>query len=75
MGKLVMEDEGQNRQFKPLIYRSNRGRGQTRCIYDQRGFQDRFRSNNTYRGRPRYGQDYTGSQNMILFIKVVTYTI
>ena len=32
------------------------------CNYKQRGFQDRFRSDNnrsnTYRGRPKYGQDY-----------------
>ena len=31
-----------------------------RCNYKQRRFQDKCRSNNTYRGRPRYGQDYTG---------------
>ena len=30
MGKLVTEDKGQNRQFKPQVYQSNRGRGQTR---------------------------------------------
>ena len=29
MGKLVMEDGAQNRQFKPQVYQSNRGRGQT----------------------------------------------
>ena len=50
MGKLVTEDEGQNRQFKPQVFQSNRGRGQTRDNYEQRRFQDRFRSNNTYRG-------------------------
>ena len=60
IGKLVMEDEGQNRPFKPRVYQSNRGRGQKRCNYDQRRFQDRFISNNTYRGQPRYGQDYRG---------------
>ena len=60
MGKLVTEDKGQNRQFKPQVYQSNRGRGQTQCNYEKRRFQDRFRSNNTYRGRPRYGQDYSG---------------
>ena len=60
MGKLVMEDKGQNRQFKPWVYRSNRGRRQTGCNYEQRRVQDRFRSNNMYRGRPRYGQDYRG---------------
>ena len=54
MGKLVTEDEGQNRQFKPQVYQSNTGRGEKRCNYEQRKFQDRFRSNNTYRGRPRY---------------------
>ena len=26
MGKLVMEDEGQNRPFKPQVYQSNRGK-------------------------------------------------
>ena len=34
MGKLVTEDEGQNRQVKPQVYQSNRGRGHTRCNYD-----------------------------------------
>ena len=53
MGKLVMKEKGQNRQFKLLVYQSNRGRGQTRHNYKQRRFQDRFRSdnsrNNTYK--------------------------
>ena len=40
MGKLVTEDEGQNRQFKSQVYQSNRGRGQTTCNYEQRRFQD-----------------------------------
>ena len=43
MGKLVMEDEGQNKPFKLQVYQPNRGRGQTRCNYDQRRYQDRFR--------------------------------
>ena len=60
MGKLVMGDKGQNRQFKPQVYQSNRGRGQTRCNHDQRRFQDRFRPNNAYRGQARCGQDYRG---------------
>ena len=51
MGKLVMEDKGQNRPFNPQVYQSNRGRGQARCNYDQRRFQDMFRPNNAYRGR------------------------
>ena len=46
MGKLVREDKGQNRPFKPWVYQSNRGRGQIRCNCDQRRFQDRFRPNN-----------------------------
>ena len=50
MDKLVMKDKGQNKQLKPRVYQSNRGRGQMRCNYDQRRFQDRFRPNNTYRG-------------------------
>ena len=32
-----------------------------RCNYEQRRFQDRFRSNNTYRGKPRYDSNYRGS--------------
>ena len=60
MDKLVTDKEGQNRQFKLQVYQSIRGRGQARCNYEQRRFQDRFRSNNSYRGRPRYGQDYIG---------------
>ena len=72
MGKLVMEDKGQNRAFKPQDYQSNRSRGQTRCKYNQRRSQDRFRSNNAYRGRPRYGQDYMEArQDIILIMEVV----
>ena len=33
MGKVVTEDEGQNRQFKPWVYQSKRGRGQIRHNY------------------------------------------
>ena len=29
MGKLVIKDEAQNRQFKPQVYQTNRGGGQT----------------------------------------------
>ena len=36
MGKLVTEDEGQNKPFKLQVYQSNRGRGKTRHNYDQR---------------------------------------
>ena len=34
MDKLVTEDKGQNRQFKPLVYDSNRDRGQMRSNYE-----------------------------------------
>ena len=68
MGKLIMEDEGQNRQFKPWVYQSNTGRGQTRCNYDQRRFQDRFRPNN----EDDQDMDKTieVGQDMILIIEV-----
>ena len=33
MGKLVIEDEGQSKQFKPQVYQSNRGRGQNRGMF------------------------------------------
>ena len=33
MGKLVTDDEGQNRQFKLQVCQSNRGKGQTRHNY------------------------------------------
>ena len=33
MGKLVTEDKGQNKLFKPRVYQSNRGRGQNRGNY------------------------------------------
>ena len=48
MGKLVTEDEGQNKQFKPQMYQSERGKGQNR---------GRFRSDNAYQGCSRYNQD------------------
>ena len=51
MGKLVTEDKGQSKQFKPQVYQSNRGRGQNR---------GRFRSDNAYRGSSRYNQDFRG---------------
>ena len=50
IGKFVTEDKRQNKPFKPQVYQSNRGRGQTRCNYYQRRYEGRFRSNNVYRG-------------------------
>ena len=44
MGKLVTEDEGHPKPFKPQVYQSNRGRNQSRGNYHHR-----FR-NNAYRG-------------------------
>ena len=44
VGKLVMKDNGQDRQFKLQVYQTNRARGQIRCNYKQQGFQDWFRS-------------------------------
>ena len=51
MGKLVTEDKGQSKQFKPQVYQSNRGRDQNR---------GRFRSYNVHRGSSRYNQDFRG---------------
>ena len=36
LGKLVTEDEEQNRQLKLWVYHSNRGRGQPRSNYEQK---------------------------------------
>ena len=52
MGKLVTEDEGQPKLFKPQVYQPNRGRNQNRGNY-----QGRCRNNNAYRGHPTYNQN------------------
>ena len=49
MSKLTAQDDSQNKQFKPNIYQSKR-KGQirnfyNRCNYDQRIYQNRYRSN------------------------------
>ena len=49
MDKLVTEDEGHAKPFKPQVYQSNRGRNQNRGNY-----QGRFRNNNAYRECPMY---------------------
>ena len=46
MGTLVTEDIGQSKPFKLRVYQSNRGKGQNRHNYNQRGYQGRFKSNN-----------------------------
>ena len=71
MGKLVTEDEGQNRQFKPIFYQSNRGRGETRCNYEQRRFQDGFRSKTHTEEDPGMDKITEVGQDMILIIGVV----
>ena len=48
MGKLVTEDKGNPKPFKPQVYQSNRGRNQNRGNYHSR-----FRSN-APRRRPMY---------------------
>ena len=55
MGKLVTEDEGQSKLFKPQVYQSNKGRRQNRGSY-----QGRFRSTNAYRRCSVYNQDFRG---------------
>ena len=45
MGKLVTEDEGQSKPFKPQVYQSSGGRNWNRGNY-----QGRFRNDNAYRG-------------------------
>ena len=71
MSKLIANDDGTNKQFKPKIFISKR-RGQTRnfynkCNYYQRSYQNRYRSSigdrrisygQNYRGRQRYEQSY-----------------
>ena len=49
MEKLVTEEKGQNKPFKPWVYQSNRGRGQKRGNYWGR-----------YRGHLRYYQNFKG---------------
>ena len=55
VGKLVTEDEGQSKPFKPQVYQPYRGRNQKRDNY-----QGRFRNNNVYRGHPMYNQNFRG---------------
>ena len=70
-----MEYEGQNRQFKPWLYQSNRGRGQTRCNYNQRRFQDRFRPITHNKDDQSMDKTIEVGQDMILITEVVTYII
>ena len=65
IGKLATRDSRTERQFKPQIHQS-RGRGQNRN-YNQRIYQNRYRSNSGDRGqcrqdkgRPRYEKKIIG---------------
>ena len=75
MGKLVTKDEGQNRQFKLPVYQPNKGRGQTRCNFRQRGFQDRFRSSTAGKMHTEAGQGMDKiieeGQDMNLVLEVI----
>ena len=51
IGKLATRESGTSRQVKPQIYQ-NRGRGQNRN-YNQRNYQNRYRSNSGDRGQNR----------------------
>ena len=55
MGKLVTEGKGQSKQFKPQVYKPNRGRNQNRGNY-----RDRFRNSDAHRGHPTYTQNFRG---------------
>ena len=55
MGKLVTEDEGQSKLFKPQVYQSNRGMNWNRGYY-----QGRFGNDNAYQGHPVYNQNFRG---------------
>ena len=77
MSKLTAQDDGQKKQFKTNIFQRKR-RGEMKMLcdkhnYDQRNYQNRYRSNTTdrrisfsgqiqcgqnYRDRPRYEQSY-----------------
>ena len=70
MSKLAAKDDGANKQFTIKIFQSkvNKRRGQTRnfydkCSYDQRNYQNRYRSDSggrriSFIGRIQYRQNY-----------------
>ena len=79
MGKLVAKDKVQNRQFKLWVYETNRGRGQTRCNHEQRGFQDSLGQTITEAIHIEEGQGMDKNievgQDMIQIIEVIMETI
>ena len=60
MGKLVTEDKGQNKPFKPQVYQANRGRGQNRGNYQSR-YRDHLRYNQNFMSRKTYSPNNRGS--------------
>ena len=60
MGKLVTEDKGKNKPFKPWVYQSNRDRGQNRGNY-QGSYRGHSRYNQNFRGRMTYSPNNRGS--------------
>ena len=70
MGKLVMEDKGQNRPFKPRLYQSNRGRGQTKYNYDQKDFKIGLDQTVHTEGDQGMDKSIEVGQDMILIIEV-----
>ena len=67
MSKLITQDDGQNKQFTPKIYQGKRreqmGNFYNRHNYDQRNYQNRFRSESRdsrilFSGRIQCGQNY-----------------
>ena len=63
MDKLVTEDDGHSKPFKPQIYQPGRGRNQNRG-----NFHGRFRIN-TYRGHAPYNQNFRGSIEITLIVE------
>ena len=57
--------------FKPKVYQSNRGRGQTRHNYNQRRFQDRFSPNNVYKDDQGMDKTIEVGQDIVLITEVV----
>ena len=64
MSKLVTEDKGQCKPFKPQVYQPNRGKNQNRGNY-----KGRFKNNNAYRDCPTYNQNFRAEQEVALIIE------
>ena len=59
MGKLVTEDKGQPKLFKPQVYQPNRHR-----TWNRDNCWGRFRNNNAYRGHPTYSPNFRAEQEV-----------